>query len=148
MGAKEAPCMDHINEECPNCGIVHRVIDSIPARPATDLLVDQLEEMDGIEYVSGIAVISREEAPPSMDLADGAAWVSNELVLSTSSRTQHLVYTPEGWVVYQYTEHDPDDDPEVVGELAAMNATDLNDLRETRPDDDDDDGPSGMIGIE
>lgn len=134
MSEKQAPCMEYIGDWCPNCEITHRVIESLPQRPATDQFVAQLEQQDEIKYVSGVAVVSRDEAPPNAAVEEGAAWVSNELVLSTEDSTQHLVYTPDGWVVYRRTEHDPDDDPEIVGELAAMNATDLNGLRETRTD--------------
>lgn len=98
---------EHLGEECPKCGVVHRVLESLPDKPLSQSAIQSIEESENFAYARGIAVHS-----------DGSdeGMVTDDLVLSSPASTLLLSrYPGTGWVVEQEIEHQPEDDPREVG---------------------------------
>lgn len=109
---------EHLGEECPSCGVVHRVVESIPDKPLSRKAIDSLEDSDGIEFAEGVEFFFGEMAGSNAEEA------TENLVLSTSTTTLLLSrYAGTGWVVEQEIEHRPDEDPEEVGRDIWMEAS-------------------------
>jgi hypothetical protein len=109
---------EHLGEECPSCGVVHRVVESIPDKPLSRTAIDSLEASEGIEYAEGVEFFFGEMAGPNAEEA------TENLILSTSSSTKLLSrYAGTGWIIEQEIEHEPDEDPEQVGQELWMEAS-------------------------
>lgn len=109
---------DHLGEECPSCGVVHRVVESLPDKPLSRGGIDSLEGSENIAFAEGVEFFFGEMAGPNADEA------TENLVLSMSSSTRLLSrYAGTGWVVEQEIEHETDEDPEQVGRELWMEAS-------------------------
>lgn len=102
----------HFGEECPQCGTVHRVLDSLPDQPLTRSQIQGLRDSDQIEFARGIMFMSG-----GIFGYDTDEELTEDVVLSTAASTKVLShYDDTGWVVEMESEHADDDDPTEVGE--------------------------------
>lgn len=109
---------EHLGEECPNCGVVHRVIESLPDKPLSWTEVESLEDSERIAFAQGIEFMSG--GMFGMDAQE----VTENVVLSTSSSSMLLSrYLGTGWVVEQEAEHGDDESPKEVGQELWMEAS-------------------------
>jgi len=102
---------DHFGEKCPECGTVHRVLDSLPDQPLAMSQVESLRESDSLEFVRGVMFMSG-----GLLGYDTDEDLTDDLVLSTEGSTKVLRhYEGTGWVVEMEADHEPEENPEEVG---------------------------------
>lgn len=102
---------DHLGEKCPHCGVVHRILESLPDKPLSGSAIDALEDSPSVVFAQGVVFFSGDMASPN------AEETTESLVLSTASTTRLLSrYAGTGWVVEQEIEHGRNEDPEQVGQ--------------------------------
>lgn len=86
---------EHIGEHCPDCGIHHRVIESIPARPLRTSEIDSLKESDDLILCLETEWRSGEAAGMSTDEK-----VTDNIVVGSETAARVLsLYRGHGWVV-------------------------------------------------
>lgn len=102
----------HFGEECPECGTVHRVLDSLPDQPLTRSQIAGLQDSENILFTRGLMFMSG-----GVFGYDTDEELTEDLVLSTDASTKVLSrFEGTGWVVEMESDHADDDDPVEVGE--------------------------------
>lgn len=111
------PCNSHLGVRCPACGLVHERVRDFPDQPATDQFVNQLRTAHEYHFVDAVTTIPIKDALGYTHLAEqGAAWITDELVVTTDGRSRTLAYTGDEWVVTGDVPHEPTDDAESIHE--------------------------------
>jgi hypothetical protein len=101
---------EHIGGYCPNCGTLHRVIESIPARPLRMTEVESMRDSDNVVFCMGVMMMSG--GLVGMDTEED---VTEDIVLATEVSTRLLsLYRDHGWVVEVEVEHEEDESAEEV----------------------------------
>lgn len=117
--SEEHHAADHFGEECPGCGTVHRVLESLPDQPLTTSQIEELRDSENIAFIRGLALVSG-----GLVGYDTDEEMTEDIVLSTESSTKVLSrYDGTGWVVDIEEPHHDGEDPAVVGEETWMKAS-------------------------
>jgi len=101
-----------LGEVCPECGTHHRVIESIPAQPLTQSLVEELRESTNFTFVRGTNWISAKDLGLSTDQE-----VTEDLIIGTQTKALYLKLYEPGWVV-EIEEKPFEDEDETVEDVA------------------------------
>jgi hypothetical protein len=102
----------HIGETCPECETHHRVVESIPSRPFTRPLIDDLRENSSFTFVQGTNWRSGQSLGLSTDEE-----VTENLIIGTQTKAMHLRLYDPGWVV-ELEEEPYQHEDETVGDVA------------------------------
>lgn len=103
-------CVDHIGEECPECGIQHRLIESLPKRPLRVSEVRSFEESLGARVGYPILPVSGE-----LFGLETEADATKDVVMATEDLVRVVGYYADvGWVVDEEVAVDTRESPEEV----------------------------------
>lgn len=112
---------EHIGGYCPHCGTLHRVIESIPARPLRTSEVRSISESDDIVLCREIMAMSGDMAGMSTDEE-----VTEDIVLANETAARVLTfYRGHGWVVEIEEEYGESESPEEVAEEVYQDAANM-----------------------